>query len=130
MSYDVCQIELRHDGLKKYRIIRGDRYIVEQKVAALKASWEEMWEKKIAREAALKEKKDNKQLALERTQEAESKIDEVKNILQHTIDINDAINWDSLLDKSEYPKSSPERPKPLLVPIMQLNKEVEFGKFL
>lgn len=127
MSYDVWQIELRHDGLKKYRIVRGrDRYIVEQKAAALKASWEEMWEKKIAREAAVKEKEDNKQLALERTQEAESKIDEVKNILQHTININDAINWDSLLDKSEYPKSPPERPKPLLVPIEPIKSDRKF----
>ncbi|MFH1288869.1 MAG: restriction endonuclease, partial [bacterium] len=123
----VWQIELKHDGLKKYRIIRGrDKYVVEQKAAALKASWEEVWEKKIAREAAVKEKEDNKQLALERTQEAERKIDEVKNILQHTININDAVNWDSLLDKFEYPKSPPEQPRALLIPIEPIKSDRKF----
>ncbi len=43
MSYDIWQIELRHDGLKKYRIIRGrDKYEVEQKAAAIKAQWDEI----------------------------------------------------------------------------------------
>lgn len=127
MSYDIWQIEVRHEGLNKYRLIRGrDRYVVEQKAAVLKATWEEMWEKRLTREAAIKQKEDNRQLALERTKDAESKINEVKNILHYTLNINDAINWDSLLDKSEYPKSQPERPKPLPVPMEPSKSDTKF----
>ena len=48
MAYrEMWEIEVRHDGLNKYRHIRGsDRYVVEQKAAAQKLAWDEMWEKK------------------------------------------------------------------------------------
>ena len=40
-------IEVKHDGLNKYRMIRGNHsYVVEQKAAAQKAAWDDIWKKK------------------------------------------------------------------------------------
>ncbi len=108
------EIEVKHDGLNKYRHIRGtDKYVVEQKAAALQSSWDEMWDKKCAaekrrkvKERAAKNKEEKKQLAVEKTVDAENTIKDLENILQHTLKINDAIDWDSLLNKSEYPQKS------------------------
>ena len=44
MAYrNVWEVEVRHDGLHKYRHIRGiDKYVVEQKAAAQLRTWNEM----------------------------------------------------------------------------------------
>ena len=48
MAYNVIwEIEVRHEGLSKYRHIRvSDSYVVEKKAEAQKFVWEEMWQKK------------------------------------------------------------------------------------
>ena len=48
MAYrEMWDIEIRHDGLNKYRHIRGsDKFIVQQKAAAQTLVWNDMWEKK------------------------------------------------------------------------------------
>jgi restriction system protein len=41
------EIEVHHDGLGKYRHIRGtDHHVVEQKARAQRLQWDEMWEKR------------------------------------------------------------------------------------
>ena len=71
MAYrQMWEIEVRHEGLNKYRHIKGtDRHIVKQKAAAQKQAWDEMWEKKQAaeqkrkeREAAIRSKEEKKEL--------------------------------------------------------------------
>ena len=116
MSAYMYQIEVRHDGLHKYRLIKGtDRYVVEQKASAQVRAWDEMWERKAAihsarrnREEAAREKESKKLIAQERTAEAKQVLTDLENTLQHTLDINDRIDWDSLLDKSAFPKSLPK----------------------
>lgn len=115
----MWEIEVRHEGLNKYRHIRGsDRYVVEQKAAAQKLAWNEMWEKKQAaeskkreREAALKSKEEKKDLAIVKTEEAQKTINGLERILQHTLSIDDTIDWTSLLDKATFPKEKPVRQK-------------------
>ena len=59
-------IEVKHDGLKKYQVIRGDnKYVVEQKARAKTAQWDDMWSKKqIAEQARL----EREQRALDKAQ--------------------------------------------------------------
>jgi restriction system protein len=53
----MWQIEVRHTGLNKYRLIRGtDQYVVEQKAKAQNAAWDEMWRKKVEREQRISNK--------------------------------------------------------------------------
>ena len=48
MAYrEMWEIEIRHEGLNKYRHIRGsDKYAVGQKAVAQQLAWDEMWERK------------------------------------------------------------------------------------
>ncbi len=127
MYYYICEVEVKHEGLNKYRLIRGrDPDVVNQKAIALKAQWNEMWEKRLKKEACVKEKNDKKQMATDKTKEAQEAIAGIKNTLKYTLNINDAINWDSLLDKSEYPKSKPKQPELLSVPIEPHENDKEF----
>ncbi len=46
MAREMWEIEVRHEGLNKYRHIKGtDKYIVRQKANAQQLVWDEMWEK-------------------------------------------------------------------------------------
>lgn len=120
MTYrEMWEIEVRHEGLNKYRHIRGsDRYVVEQKAAAQQIAWDEMWEKRKAadkkkrdREAAIRSKEDKKALAITKTNEAQDSINQLESILAHTLSVDDAIDWSSLLNKKQFPDKKPSKPK-------------------
>lgn len=120
MAYrEMWEIEVRHEGLNKYRHIRGsDRYVVEQKAAAQKIAWNEMWEKKQAaeskkseREAAIRSKEEKNELAIIKTDEAQKTLDYLDSTLKHTLSVDDAIYWLSLLDKKPFSKPKPVKSK-------------------
>jgi restriction system protein len=115
----MYEIEVRHRGLNKYRHIKGsDKYIVEQKAHMQQLAWDEMWEKKllaeekrVEKEEKIRSREENKELALSRTAEAQNEISEIKNILNHTLRVNDAINWEKLLDRSAFKIKKPSEPR-------------------
>ncbi len=120
MAYrEVWEIEVRHDGLNKYRHIRGsDRYIVEQKAAAQQLTWDEMWskkqiaeQKKRSRESAIRSKEEKKELAITKTNEAMEAINKLETILLHTLKVDDTIDWSSLLNKKKYSIKKPIKKK-------------------
>lgn len=79
----MWQIEIRHHGLNKYRVIRGqDQNIVDQKAAAQKAVWDEMWAKKVAAERKALDKQSKNQEALERSKQALGVINELETTLK------------------------------------------------
>jgi restriction system protein len=112
------QIEIRHKGLHKYRLIQGtDRYVVERKAAAQQSAWDEVWEKKQTveqgrrvKERAAQEKEATKSLAVERTEQAQEAISTIEQTLLHTLDIEDRIEWDSLLDNKPFPTACAHKP--------------------
>lgn len=114
----MYEIEVRHNGLSKYRHIRGsDPYVVQQKAEAQKQAWDEMWKKKLdaeqkssKREQVAQEKEALKQLAVEKTVEAEAILESLQNTLQHTLSINDAIDWEKLKDSKPFHKAYPTKP--------------------
>ena len=114
----MWEIEVRHEGLNKYRHIRGsDKCVVEQKAVAQKLAWDEMWEKKLAaeqkklnREDVIRSKEENKELATIKTIEAEDAINQLETILAQTLEVDDAIDWDSLLNNKQYPDKKPSQP--------------------
>lgn len=127
-------IEVRHEGLKKYRNIQGsDKYIVEQKAAMLKSSWNEMWIRRLETERKKREQEKHfslvrnlQELAAERTQEAQQVLKEHENFLNYTLNINDAIKWDSLLSKADFFKSKPKRPEIIAPTREPLKTDQEF----
>lgn len=120
----MYEIEVKHEGLKKYRVIKGsDLYVVEQKARYQKQQWNEMWErrqeadrKRALREEAIIEKEEKKAYALQLTEEATEKIIELDNILISTLEINDAIDWEDLKDTEEFPDPEPVKPKEIEIP--------------
>ena len=78
MAYGAMyEIEVRHEGLNKYRHIRGsDKHIVEKKATTQQLTWNEMWKKKQIRESAIKIKEENKKLATIKTKEAQEAINQ------------------------------------------------------
>ncbi len=116
MTYrKIWETIISHDELNKVRHIRGsDRNIVEQKALAQLRQWDEMWERKLRRldlESAVQSKEENKARAITKSAEAKAAIDELENILLHTLSVDDTIDWDSLLDKSSFSKNPPEKPE-------------------
>lgn len=113
----MWEIEVRHGGLNKYRHIRGsDRYVVEQKAAAQEQAWDQIWKKKREREAAIRSKEEKNELAIIKTNEAQKALDDLDNTLKHTLSVDDAIDWSSLLDKKKFSKSKPKKPKSIPKP--------------
>jgi len=115
MAYEI---EVRHEGLHKYRVIRGsDSNVVGRKAQAQVEQWDAMWDRKQAseakrfgRELKAKNKEEKQRIAAERTQEALDEINRLENVLAHTLDIDDTIEWESLKDFAEFMEPKPNVP--------------------
>lgn len=56
--------EIRHDGLRKFRIIRGkSMYEIDQKAEMQLKIWEDQWNKVIKKEEELKQKTNRRAIA-------------------------------------------------------------------
>lgn len=118
-------VEIRHKELGKYKVISGDnQYIVRQKAQSQMAQWDSKWatvqekKQKDAQMKAAKKEKETKAAFIEmqkedaaaQTADAQAVMTELKNILAHTLQVDDKINWESLKDKSNYPVLPPNQP--------------------
>lgn len=111
-------IEISHTGLGKNRRIRGNNYsVLEQLAAAQIAIWEEMWKKKLEKEERAKNRQSKTEEARERSNQALEATKAIENILAHTLVVDDAIDWEALKDKSEFPKPKPQLPQLLVAPL-------------
>jgi len=110
------RLEMWHDGLKKHRVIKGnDSQIIERKARLQAYDWMEKWliteNKNLMREVKNQKKEyleSQKDLAAERTSEAQSNFASLQNILNHTLTVNDAIDWENLKDHAEFSEPSPK----------------------
>lgn len=118
------QVEIRHEELHKYRLIKGrDRYVVEEKARAQLAAWDEMWEKKLAaqereaeREHAAQRREEKKELALQRTREAEEAMARIRQTLQRGLETAGPLDWENLKDIRAFGKPKPLRPAKPVIP--------------
>lgn len=76
----------------------NDPYLLEQKIQRKK----EIWAKKQARQENLDHKESQIELAESNTEEAVNLIEEVNNILNHTLSIDDKIEWEKLYKKDRF----------------------------
>ena len=102
------QIELVHQGLHKHKVIKGsDPYLVERKASIQATAWDEIWSKRSSVNNLRAKQSEAKELAFERTREAQDVQEELKNILQHTLEIDDAIDWNLLKNYEAYQIPAP-----------------------
>lgn len=115
-------IEIKHEGLNKYRVIKGaDPYVVRQKAIVQQKAWDEMWERKKrlqdereVRERGAREKEQKKELAVQLTNEAIEQLAIIENTLKFTLDVDDKINWETLKDKTEFNIKKPKIQKAIV----------------
>ena len=124
VSYSVrgmptYRVEIWHDGLKKHRVIKGSEPEVVQRKAEMQvAEWDEKWSQAETRESDRRDKEGqkrqqeaNKKLAAERTMEAQRELDRLNSVLRQTLEVNDAVDWKQLKDKSDFPEPRPSKPQ-------------------
>jgi len=113
------EIEVQHEGLKKYRLIRGHhRREVQAKAEAQEAAWEEQWQKKraadakkTAREEQAERHRAEKWTARKRTEDARKIIESLAETL--TIGVADAgpLIWENHRPNEPFPKKPPLEPR-------------------
>jgi restriction system protein len=102
---------IRHDGLKAYRVVRGQTQSdVELKARLQESIWEERWQKKVHISSQRLNQFTAKGIALERTKELESYRDELSNILTSVLDDTGPFDWEKLKDKSQFCVKAPDEP--------------------
>ncbi len=116
------EIEVRHNKLHKHQVIKGDCEGIVKRKAEMKAQeWDEQWsrqetmrllaqQREHQKAALASEKAAKKESAETQTREAEEALSEMESILSATLSVDDAVDWDSLMDCGDYPQPRPEPP--------------------
>jgi len=113
-----------HPELKASRVVRGEtREEVEVRAQLQMDSWNQRW-RAIVETAAKREQREKsaltvsrkKELALQRTREAQEELTALDNILKEGIEIDHVVDWDSLKSRSPFSVPRPEAPSPTPIP--------------
>ncbi len=120
----MWQTEIRHLGLHKHRVVKGEtREIMQLRAQMQLQSWDQQWERVQAtqrrRQAQLKaayNKETKKHLAAERTGEAQKALDELEGLLVGVLEEDHTVDLSLLVDKSEYTVPKPTRPEEEPIP--------------
>lgn len=101
------QVNLHHEGLDEYKyLVAIDIQVLEGKIHNQIGSWQIKWDKE-CQKARMQSKSEE---AEQRTIKAQERIQVIENILQHTLNIDDTIEWDSLYHHDNY-ASIPDKHK-------------------
>jgi restriction system protein len=130
----MWQCEIRHDGLHKYRVVKGETQAIMQLRAEMQMrSWNQQWERAQASRAkqqaqvkAAHAKETNKQAAADRTREAQNALDALDSLLTYVLEEDHTISWEQLKDHSPFPDPEPVRAKDIPVPREPVAKDVQF----
>jgi len=120
----VYEQRIFHEGLKAYRVIRGaTSYDVDEKAKAQAAAWNDRWSRiqdaqarKRAKEMQVSKTYQQKEWALERTKAAEAEVQALSSVLSDSIEVDHAIDWESLKDNTLFPTPRPQKPSPDTLP--------------
>ena len=102
--------EITHRGLNDYKILTSDDSgVLRNKVKAHVSKLEEKWDKIVQKENIVRSKEEIQKESETLTKEAIKALREIDEILLFTLEIDDAINWEQLKDKSKFSVHSPEK---------------------
>jgi restriction system protein len=131
MAKHTYYVDVRHEGLGTFQRIWGDdRTVVNSRADAKRKQWEERWQRKqmaeqkrVSAEAKSKAKvnrklylEEKKQEAADRTVAAEIFVSELEQILEHTLEVDDRVNFESLKVEVKFPESPPAAPLKIDLP--------------
>lgn len=102
--------EITHRGLNDYKILTSDDSgVLRNKVKAHVAKLEEKWENIVQKGNIARSKEQIQDEAETLTKEAIKELKEIDNILLHTLDIDDTVDWEQLKDITKFNVQSPEK---------------------
>ncbi len=100
------RVRVKHTGLNEYKYLSArDKDVLEGKIDNQKKNWENKWQRHLERlekEKELQAKLECEQLAGEKTKQAKESIQQIENILLYTLDIDDAVDWDSIKNTTPF----------------------------
>jgi restriction system protein len=114
----VWRKAIYHPELKASRVVRGEtREEVEARAQLQIDAWNQRW-RAIQETATKREQRQKsaltvsrkKELALQRTREAQEELTALENILRGGIEIDHVVDWDSLKSRSPFSVARPEAP--------------------
>lgn len=109
-SYDTRYVaEIKHIGLGTFRVIKDiDPNILEMKVKDQYRKWDDRFHKIEVKNKLQAQKEASLNLAEEKTVEAQKLLQEIEEVLLFTLNINDAIDWDSLKNYENFNIPNPK----------------------
>jgi restriction system protein len=113
------QIEIKHEGLNKYKVVKGaTQYEVQQKADTQRRQWDEMYSKKIEKERKEEEKIKQQEFiegeiekAEEETEAARLKIIDIKDYLKDSLN-KKPITFEALKSNSKFGEEEPVKKLP------------------
>lgn len=108
--------EIRHDGLKKFRIIRGKSlYEVQEKADMQLRIWEEQWDKIVKRQEELEYKSNKKATAQQVSNQLKSERERMNDYLKIIIRKNKELNLHEDLRRKSFIQDEPIPPEPTII---------------
>jgi restriction system protein len=109
-------VDVEHKELGKFRRIRGsDFFVLQRKAQEQRRLWEDQWQRKCEieegrnqRKRAAYDKASRKALAESQTADAQSELDDLRNILKETMSLKEA-SWASLYDRTKFVDRAPKK---------------------
>jgi restriction system protein len=100
---------VRHLGLKEHQFLKAyDEWVLEEKIERQVERFNAKWKKAKGKLQSDYYKQSNVLEAEEKTKEAEEQIRQLETILERTINVNDAVNWEELKNNRPFKEISPE----------------------
>ena len=101
-------IKMYHKGLDETRHVSArESSVLHGKIQNQVNTWEKKW----ARQVEIQEKKDKEEQAQEMTTNSRIALESIEGLLAHTLDINDAVDWEKLKVKKPAPPKLANKPK-------------------
>ena len=93
------QVELYHQGLKEAKALSAvDEFALEAKMDHQKAIWDKRWKQHQKKKTS----EENLKLAEETTSEYQSLLEACEKILEHTLSIDDTVDWEALKRRDTF----------------------------
>ncbi|OGS70594.1 MAG: restriction endonuclease [Flavobacteria bacterium RIFCSPLOWO2_12_FULL_35_11] len=110
-TYKIKYIaEITHRGFNDFKVLTSDHSgILQNKVIAHIAKLEEKWDKIVEKENIFRSKEEIQKEANLLTKGAINALKEIDNILLHTLEVDDTVDWEQLKDKTKFNFPTPEK---------------------
>ena len=93
------QVEIHHRGLGESKALSAvDEYALEAKIENQSAIWDKRW----GQEQLKKSATENAELAVSMTAEYQSLLTRCESILEHTLSIDDTVDWETLKRRDTF----------------------------